>query len=690
MSPGESLRDAPLPAGLRSRLGAPGVFFVAEVPPASLSVEPMDVAAFVGVAPRGPAWEPVDDPTLLDVGIVRARSVAVPVSSWDDYVERFGAFEAPSLLPHAVAAYFAQGGRLAYVVRIVHDAAGVEQGVIAPPGCAGFTLTTPSGDLSFRARNEGSWGNDLRITLSFTTRPVAVAAPEPAALALDPGSRVPVGALLRVRGATQAPVLRWVTAVENRGRPDSTGYDLVAMLDSPPGFTVVTAEQVEAQLEIVDPDRGRDETQLGERPAAFARVRRERLTALGLSAAHPRWLVDVVRRESRLVEVVAGPTQVATEPTLPRLSAVPASEGADRWDLVVPADTFGDILVGGEAGTRGLDALLGAPEVATIVVPDLYSPVDLGPSEPVEEPATTAGPVFRPCRARPAQRHPPPISPALTGLHLDPTDAADLETIVLLQQQVVQVAERLRCVALLDVPPGLRHAAVLRWRARFDSSFASAYHPWVRVPASDPDSPLIALNPSSVAAGIVARCERREGVPRGPANELATTVVDVADRVDDAQHAELHLTGIDVFRLEPDGIWLTGARTLSTEREWRQLSVRRLLLLIERAVARQLQWTVFEPNDHALRAGLRQMLDHLLGQLFAQGAFAGATPAQSWFVHVAGGRDIAVEADQGQVVVEVGVVPSEPTEYIVVRVSVDAAGAVETSLRTGSGVLAGA
>ena len=97
------------------RLGAPGVYYAVAAPTRRLAAEPMDVAAFVGVAPRGPAWVRIDDPLLVS-GVperARARSVAVPVDSWDDYVERFGAFEAPGLLPHAVAAFFAQGGRRA-------------------------------------------------------------------------------------------------------------------------------------------------------------------------------------------------------------------------------------------------------------------------------------------------------------------------------------------------------------------------------------------------------------------------------------------------------------------------------------------------------------------------------------------------------------------------------------------------
>lgn len=666
---------------LRSRppeaRGAPGVYLIADAPSLTLAAEPMDVAAFVGVAPRGPAWEPLDDTTLAEAGVTRARSVAVPVDSWDDYVERFGTFEAPSLLPHAVASFFSQGGRRAWVVRVVHDEVAFESGLPVPLGCACLSLAVGTTVLVLRARNEGAWGNRLQVTLSYSTQPLIVASSGPAELVLDPGSRVPAASLLRLQSTDGALVFRSVTNVRWRGRTDRAGRDLVASLDLPLGFALRRAELVEAVVTVVDRDP--------------ARLRQETFDRLGLQLGHPRWLGDVLHQESRLVDVAASPPAlVLTDTRLSPVAAEPDEEspgGTDRWHLVTPSDVFGNLLEGDASGTEGLDALLAAPEVATIVVADLYSPADLPVTDAVELPGVGAGPAFAPCLASAPARHPAPPALPLTGLHLDPLVANDLETIIGLQQDVVSVSERLGCVTLLDVPPGLRQRDVLRWRSRFDSSYAAGYHPWLRVPASDPAGALIALNPSAVAAGIIARCERREGVPRGPANELASGVVDVTDRVDDDRHGDLHQRGIDVFRAGPNGVWLTGARTLSTEQQWRQLTVRRLLLLVERAVLHQLQWTVFEPNDAMLRAGLKRSLDQLLGRLFAQGAFAGATPSQSWFVHVAEGGDIAFEADQGQVVVEVGVAPSEPTEFIVVRLRVDAAGAVESSLRMGTGVL---
>jgi hypothetical protein len=691
-------------------LGAPGVYLLPPVTPPVLGVEPLDVAAFVGVAPRGPAWEPLDDPTLAERGITRARSVAVAVDGFDAYRELFGGFEGPGLLPHAVAAFFAQGGRRAFVVRIVHDEVARDpDGRMQPLGCAEHDLGLPpdpaapaapveatdqpvqavgGGLVRVRARNEGSWGGRLELTLSATARPVAVepARPDrPDGLVLAAGAVVPAGSVLRVRDAAGASVLRRVVRVERQGRPGSTAVDTVAVLDSPAGFVPAGAEEILAELAVVDrdPRQPRSET--------FAR--------LGLHPDHPRWLAREVTAHSRLVEVVGRVTGPPAAPvvspltgiewrdaTLPPVRSHRTAAGEDRWAAVTPSDVFGRLLDGDDAGTDGLDALLHAPEVAAVVVPDLYSPAPVPVREAVDESGVFAGPAFAPCLRRPALRHPAAPVTGLTGLVLDPADPAQLDLVVHWQRRLVAVAERLRVVALLDVPPGLRRRSILRWRARFDSSFAAAYHPWLRSPLADPGSALVDLPPSAVAAGIIARTELRSGVPRGPANEPAAGVVDVLDRVDDARHGELHAHGVDVFRRRPDAVWLTGARTLSTERDLRQLTVRRLLLLVERAVARQLLWTVFEPNDPGLRAGLRRMLDHLLGDLFARGAFAGATPAQSWFVHVATGADAAREADRGQVVVEVGVAPAEPTEFILVRVMLDADGGVTTRTAPAAGV----
>jgi hypothetical protein len=628
----------------------------------------------------------VSDLGLVADGTTRARSVAVPVDSWDEYVERFGSFEGRGLLPHAVFTYFAQGGRRAFVVRIVHNEAEIgPDGAIVPLGRAAYRLTvaglaassqpvvdTATGDpVLVWARDEGTWGNRLRLALSFFARPIDLRGEQPGALLLAQGARLPASSLLRVHGAAGELELRWARAVERRGRVDSTEVDLYVILDTPAGFPVVRAEEVTTRLDVTDDDP--------------TRRRQERHDDLGLQPAHPRFLADVVNLESRLVEISTTGVDVG-DPSLPLLTSTRAVDGVDRWSVVTPADVFGRVLEGDDRGVDGLDALLAAPEVATVVVPDLYSPAATPVTEPFVDPGVGAGPSFRPCVDVPPVVQPPAPTADLVGLRLDPTLRAELETIISLQQQLVETATRLGVVTLLDVPPGIRPAQVQRWRARFDSSWAAAYHPWLRSPTLVRTGVLVDVPPSAAAAGIIARCERRSGVPKGPAHEFVAWAVDVAVAIDDRTAGELHRAGIDVVRFEPRGIWLVGARTLSSDRQYRQLTVRRILQLLMRSVARQLQWTVFEPNDGALRAGLRRAIEHLLYELFDRGAFAGATPATSWFVHIASGPDAAREADRGQLIIEIGIAPSEPIEYILLRVVLGGDGELSVAEQAGPGL----
>jgi hypothetical protein len=682
-------------------LGAPGVFYLPQVPQPRVAVERLDVAAFVGVAARGPAYEPVDDVALAAADVSHLRTVPVPVDSWDEYVELFGGFESPGLLPHAVAAYFAQGGRRAYVLRVVAPAGDGESApaeASPPPGCAAFPLLP--GVLELRARNEGSWGDRLQVTWSYTTRVLTASVtggPGATEVLLDAGSAVALGSVLRLTpaatgagsaaagssgagssgagsaGAVGAADTGIVERVVRRGRPAGTGVDLVAVLrpglPSGPGTVV---ELVEGRLAVTDTD---------------PRRRREELfTGLGLQAAHPRFLVDVLRRDARLVAPLEGRCGgVLPDPgLLPVTRRVADESGTDRWDRVVPDHFFGGPEGADPAAREGIPALAGIDEVAAFVVPDLFAPpVTVTVPPPGSRP--DGGPAcFRPCR--PATGPVGPVAaanPLLTGLTLDPTDPDGLTELVTRQRRLVAAAEALRTVALLDVPPGLNDAQVLRWRSWFGSSFAAAYHPWLRVVGPDPAGALVDVPPSAVAAGIVARCELREGIARGPANEIATGVVALAAPVTQAVHDRLHQLGVDVFRAGPDGIRLTGARTLSTDADLRQLTARRLLMEVERVVLRQLGWTVFEPAGDRLRAGIRRHLDQLLGELFDAGAFAGGTPAESWFVDVG----LPEETGTGRLVVQVGVAPAQPLEFVLVTVVLDADGAQEPQLAVGGAVL---
>jgi uncharacterized protein len=266
----------------RIPLGAPGLYPFPDIPIRTLTRVRMDVCAFVGVAPRGPARVPADG----SPDVPPRRTVSVAVESFDEYRQVYGGFEGPGLLPYAVASFFEQGGRRAYIARIVHDYAsdaandlGVASGDV--PGAS-----STAGPLRLRARNEGAWGNLLRAGLSFTTRPLPF---DPGrvsftGLELPPGINVTAGALLRLNYGGGMREFRFVAyALESR-LPQTAGSVWAITFDRAASALPRTIEIVEAVLAI-DDGAGRSE-------------RHERL---GLSPQHPRWMATVLTEGSALV-----------------------------------------------------------------------------------------------------------------------------------------------------------------------------------------------------------------------------------------------------------------------------------------------------------------------------------------------------------------------------------------------------
>src|SRR6185503_9662674 len=330
---------------------------------------------------------------------------------------------------------------------------------------------------------------------------------------------------------------------------------------------------------------------------------------------------------------------------------------------------------GDEEPSDGVHAFVNLSDLSIVVVPDLYSPAQfVEDKEVVDE--SLAGAEFETCVDPPEKLKQTELLYVLESLRLDPRVLSERQKIIEYQKRLVELADILRSlIVLIDVPPGLNQHQILAWRARFDSAFAAAYHPWLKVSRRDDSrDALLPVPPSAVAAGVIARQELAFGVPHGPANVIAAEVISLDDRVSPARHDELHPQGINVYLQERDGVRLTAARTLSRIPSLRQLSVRRLLTMIKRALEQQMQWVVFEPNNTALRFEVRLALESYLRQLFRLGAFRGATEAQAFFVICDDTNNSQATMDNGQLIAEIGVAPAEPLEFIVLRLARDADG----------------
>lgn len=228
-----------------------------------------------------------------------------------------------------------------------------------------------------------------------------------------------------------------------------------------------------------------------------------------------------------------------------------------------------------------------------------------------------------------------------------------------------QGAAGLYRVALLDPPPAMLGLAEIQtWRARFDSSFAALYYPWLLV-NEESGSGIRPIPPSGYIAGLIARTDLAQGVHLAPANLILEGVKALSHEVNDAQQGLLNPRGINCLRVLPgQGIRVYGARTLSSDPEWRYLNVRRLLLMIEEAIEEAMQWAVFEPNNTVLRQALSYSLASFLNSLWRQGKLAGQTPAAAYRVRCDAENNPPAVVDAGQVIAEFAVAPTIPFEFI--------------------------
>jgi len=236
-------------------------------------------------------------------------------------------------------------------------------------------------------------------------------------------------------------------------------------------------------------------------------------------------------------------------------------------------------------------------------------------------------------------------------------------------KQLIAHAERMRYrVALLDCGDKMPVTEVRGMRAKLDSKYAALYYPWVTV--LDPITRReINLPPSGFVAGICARNDVERGVHKAPANEVVRLAMGFESMLNNGQQEVLNPDGINCFRyFEGRGMRLWGARTISSDPEWKYLNVRRYFAYLERSIDKHTQWAVFEPNGEQLWANVRRTIEDFLLNEWQKGALLGEKPEKAFFVRCDRSTMSQNDLDNGRLVCQIGVAPLKPAEFVVFRI----------------------
>jgi phage tail sheath protein FI len=254
-----------------------------------------------------------------------------------------------------------------------------------------------------------------------------------------------------------------------------------------------------------------------------------------------------------------------------------------------------------------------------------------------------------------------------------PGEKLNLEMVKAVQTMMIAHCERMGDrVAILDAPPDITPQEVKRWRmdiAGFDSSYAAMYYPWVKVMDTATDT-VVKLPPSGHIAGLWARNDNTRGVHKAPANEVLSGVIGLAYQTTKGEQDTLNPIGVNCVRSFPGrGIRVWGARTLSSDPAWRYINVRRLFNYVEKSIENGTQWVVFEPNNRKLWARVNRDVSSFLRTVWRDGALFGSSPAEAFYVKVDDELNPPESRDLGRLIIEIGMAPVKPAEFVIFRIS---------------------
>ncbi len=229
--------------------------------------------------------------------------------------------------------------------------------------------------------------------------------------------------------------------------------------------------------------------------------------------------------------------------------------------------------------------------------------------------------------------------------------------------------------AVLDCRQGIIPTEALIDKSVLDSSYAAIYYPWVMVsnPLARPDDASIpreiALPPSGFICGIFARNDISRSVSKSPGNEIVRGAIRFERNISHAEQELLNPRGVNCLRFFPGrGFRLWGARTASSDPEWKYIGPRRYFLFLEHSIDRSTQWAVFENNGPQLWANIRESVSSFLYNEWRSGNLLGTTPEEAFFVRCDRSTMTQNDLDNGRLICLIGVAVLKPAEFVIFRI----------------------
>lgn len=185
----------------------------------------------------------------------------------------------------------------------------------------------------------------------------------------------------------------------------------------------------------------------------------------------------------------------------------------------------------------------------------------------------------------------------------------------------------------------------------------------------------IPIPPSGAVVGLYAFVDRTRGVWKAPAN-VSVAGADGLTRVfTQSELGDLNVDTVSgksinaIRRFTGKGILVYGARTLAgNDNEYRYISVRRLMNMLEESIQKATAQFAFEPNDANTWVRVQAMIENFLTLLWRDGALQGAKQEHAFRVAVGLGKTMTPQdVIDGRMIVVIQVAPVRPAEFIVLR-----------------------